>query len=161
MDKKERILVTAYSYAGATRDLAKIISRSTGGDFRAIMPSKPYPESYTEVLRKIDIEIRMKKERKLQSDIDISEYDTIFIGSPNWYGSIAPPVRTFLVNNDFTGKKVIPFATRGGGEANCLKEINELAAGAAEKLDGFDTSVRSVDEAEVKAWLKDIGYLKN
>ena len=156
---KEKILVTAYSYAGATRDMAKIIAKSTGGEFRAIIPKKPYPESYTEVLRKIDIEIRLKKERKLESEIDVSGYDTIFIGSPNWYGSVAPPVRTFLMNNDFTGKKIVPFATRGGGGAKCMNEIVELAEGA-EALEGLALSSREVDKKSVDAWLKKIGYLK-
>ncbi|MBK1812047.1 flavodoxin [Clostridium sp. YIM B02505] len=44
----------------------------------------------------------------------ISDYDTIFIGSPNWFKTIAPPVLSFLRRHDFTGKKVIPFCTHGG-----------------------------------------------
>lgn len=159
MDKKEKILVTAYSYAGATRDMAKIIARLTGGEFRAIIPKNPYSDSYTKVLKKIDIDVRLKKGKKLTGDTDISAYDTIFIGSPNWYGSVAPPVREFLSINDFAGKKVVPFATRGGGEARCLQEIKALATGA-ESLDGFALNSREVDEKSVKQWLSEIGYLK-
>jgi len=161
MDKnEEKILVSAYSYSGETRDMAKIISKTVGGDFKAIIPKKAYPESYTKALERSEIEIKIEKEPKLKDPVDISQYDTIFIGSPNWFKTIAPPVRTFLNQNDFTGKKVVPFATHGGGgEPKCLADIAELAKGA-DIIEGFSLNRDKISLTNIKKCLKKIGFLK-
>lgn len=48
---------------------------------------------------------------------NIADYDIIFLGSPIWSGTIAPPVKTFLSGHDLSGKRIIPFVTHGGGGA--------------------------------------------
>jgi flavodoxin len=48
-------------------------------------------------------------------DEPIDDYNTIFIGSPNWFRTLAPPVMSFLRKHDFSGKTVMPFCTHGGG----------------------------------------------
>ncbi len=58
---------------------------------------------------------------------DMGKYDVIFIGSPNWWSTIAPPVASFLASYDLSGKTVIPFVTHGGGGmARCADEVRKL-----------------------------------
>lgn len=153
-----KILVTAYSYSGNTRDAAKIIAKSLGGDFRGIIPMEKYPSSYTKALKRSKVEIEIKKEVELLEQVDVSDYDVIFVGTPNWYSTLAPPVRTFLAQNDFRGKTVIPFASHGGGgKANCLKDMAELAVGA-NIVDGFALSGDDVNEQNVIAKIKEINF---
>ena len=58
---------------------------------------------------------------------DMGKYDVVFIGSPNWWSTIAPPVASFLASYDLSGKTVIPFVTHGGGGmARCADEVRKL-----------------------------------
>jgi len=157
LDKEiKKILVTAYSFSGNTRDAAKIIAKKLGGDFRAILPKNKYPKSYTETLARSKVEIGIKKEPELQEQVDISDYDVIFVGTPNWFSTLAPPVRTFLADNDFKGKTVIPFATHGGGgRANCTKDMAELAEGA-KIIEGFALHGNEISEQAVSAQINKI-----
>lgn len=159
-DNKEsrKILVTAYSYSGNTRDVAKIIAKSLGGDFRGIIPKNKYPSSYTKALKRSKVEIGIKKEVELIERVDATDYDIVFVGTPNWYSTMAPPVRTFLAQNDFNGKTVIPFVTHGGGgKVNCLKDMIELAQGA-EIIEGFALYGSDVNEKNVNKELDKINF---
>jgi flavodoxin len=98
----------------------------------------------------------------LSGSVDISRYDVIFIGSPNWWSTIAPPVSTFLTTYDLSGKTIIPFCTHGGGrQANLFKDITSLCPHSVVKkgfvVDG--TSARR-SKPEVEAWLRGLGLLR-
>lgn len=89
---KRRFLVVAYSYSGNTYKIAQVISRMTGGDFCDIYPWQPYPMSFPELLEQVRKEIAAKyRPRLLPFLYSPHHYDTIFVGSPNWCGTIAPP----------------------------------------------------------------------
>ena len=61
----------------------------------------------------------------------MQKYDVIFVGSPNWWGTMAPPVATFLTSYDLKGKTVIPFFTHGGGGVqNCERDVRKLCNGS-------------------------------
>ena len=69
--------------------------------------------------------------------MDISAYDTVYIGYPIWWGNIATPMLTFLKSHDWSGNTVIPFNTHeGSGQSGTVSMIRELCAGA-EVLDGI------------------------
>ena len=62
---------------------------------------------------------------------DFAKYDVIFVGSPNWWGTMAPPVATFLTRNDVAGKTVVPFFTHGGGGMQrCESDVRKLCPNA-------------------------------
>ena len=129
MDKK--VLVAYFSWSGNTKSVAEKIQSQTGGDIFEIIPQKPYPTDYhdTTVIAKQEKENNVKP--PLKNNIDVSGYDVIFVGTPAWWYTMAPPVMTFLEENNFSGKTVVPFVTHGGGGGYTIdKDMAALAKGA-------------------------------
>lgn len=153
-----KVLVAYYSWGGNTKYAAAQIQKATGGTLFEIKPVKPYPADYREctVQAKKEIQEGVKPELATRVE-DIGKYDVIFIGSPNWWSSIAPPVATFLSSHDFSGKTVIPFVTHGGGGmARCGEEVRKLCPkstvlkGGAFAGDGIRTA-----RAALVKWVND------
>lgn len=123
----DQVLVVYYSWSGNTRRAAEIIAQETGGTLLEIHPATPYPTSYQDCVD------QAKKETEANAcpaitynKIDLARFNTIFIGSPNWWSTIAPPVNTFLKENSLAGKTIIPFVTHGGGGmARCERAIRK------------------------------------
>ena len=92
----EKILVVYFSHSGNTRTVAQQITRSTGADLFEIQPQEAYPTDYHSVVNQAKKEINTSHRPALKNDVqDFDKYDIIFIGSPNWWSTIAPPVATF------------------------------------------------------------------
>ena len=129
---KERVLVVYYSWSGNTRKAAEYIAEHTGGTLLEITPAKPYPSDYNACVKQAKDEVQQEQTPAIKpAGIDLTKYDAIFVGTPNWWSSIAPPVRTFLTKQNFTGKKVALFVTHGsGGMARCEKDAAELLSKA-------------------------------
>ena len=97
----EHILVVYFSHSGNTYKIANLIHQEVGGTIHEIQPEVPYPNSYNAVVDQAKKEIQAGYKPALQSTLDrIESYDTIFVGSPNWWSTIAPPVATFLSEYD-------------------------------------------------------------
>ena len=112
-DKK--VLVAYFSHSGNTRAVAERIAAATGADLFEIVPQKPYPAEYRAVVDQARREIAADYRPALKTDLpDAGRYDVIYIGSPCWWSTVAPPVATFLAAHDFTGKTLIPFMTHEG-----------------------------------------------
>ena len=129
-----KVVIAFYSYTGNTRAAALQIQKKVGGDLFEIKPAKAYPTNYKNCVAVAQQEIRDGHLPPLAEEIDISKYSIIFIGSPNWWGTIAPPVGTFIKNSSIEGKIIIPFFTHGGGgmqncEADVLKYCEAGNAG--------------------------------
>ena len=131
-----KVLIAFYSYSGNTRAAAMQIQKKVGGDLFEIKPAKAYPTNYKKCLAVSKQEIRDGHLPPLAEEIDISKYSIIFIGSPNWWGTIAPPVGTFIKNSGIEGKIIIPFFTHGGGGMqNCEADVQKYCeAGNAGKI---------------------------
>ena len=111
-----KILIAYYSYSGNTKAVAEAIHDKVGGDLFEIKAEGEYPSDYHEMTVQAQKEIKSGYRPKLLSKVDnISQYDVVFLGSPNWWGTITPQVSSFLESYDLSGKKVIPFITHGGG----------------------------------------------
>ena len=116
-----KILIAFFSYSGNTRAAAAQIRKKVGGDIFEIKPAKAYPTNYKNCVAVAKKEIHAGHLPPLAEEIDISKYSIIFIGSPNWWGTIAPPVGTFIKNSSIScilgnnnsswivGVAVIPF----------------------------------------------------
>ncbi len=131
-----KILIVCYSQSRNqnTRKVAGWIQQQLGGDILDIETVKPYSSNYFSVLKECRKE-PMPEIKKFPFKIE--DYDIIFIGSPIWYGTFAPPVKTFLSQADLQGKTVVPFCTHGGsGAGTFYSDIRQAAAGA-EVLDGL------------------------
>lgn len=111
----EKSLIVFYSWGGDTANIAATIKENTGADIFEIKLENPYPSAYHATTEQAKKEIKEVFRPTLIGDIDIAEYNRIYIGSPNWWSTIAPPVATFIESHDFTGKIIMPFFTHGGG----------------------------------------------
>ena len=95
MSKKS--LVLYYSWSGNTRKIAELIARKTGADLRELQPENAYPQNYNNVLAQAKREIQGKWYPALRPiEMDWSAYETVYLGTPNWWSSIAPPVSSFF-----------------------------------------------------------------
>lgn len=129
-DKK--ILIAYFSWGGNTKTIAEKIQDKVDSDIFRIEPATPYPKNYNETVYNV-----AKKQHEenihpeLKENIDISNYDTIFVGTPAWWFTMAPPVMTFLEKNNFEGKTIIPFITHGGGGGYKISDdMEKLAKGS-------------------------------
>ncbi|MCD6552071.1 flavodoxin [Thermotoga sp.] len=109
-------LIVFYSWSGNARKIAMLIQELTGGDIAELIPENSYPASYRETVEQAKREIRTGYKPPLKTNIEsLERYDLIFLGTPNWWGTIAPPVATFLSQYSLSGKKIAPFISHGGG----------------------------------------------
>ena len=157
----KKIIVIYYSHSGNTEKAARAISRISGGTLCEIKPEVAYPKEYNKVVEQAKKEIKNNYRPALKTKIDdISTYDTIFVGSPNWWSTIAPPVATFLAYHDLAGKTVVPFYTHGGGGAGAIeRDITKLCPDS-KVLPGLSVSGSNADDAKISAWLQKIGIVK-
>lgn len=108
-----RKLVVYYSWGNNTKAVAEYIGQRLDADILELKPKEAYPIDYNACVSKVGRDGK-NFEPELSTVIpDLSSYDTIFVGSPCWWGTIANPLRTFLHQNDFSGKTIIPFMTHG------------------------------------------------
>ena len=148
---------------GNTELLAKAIIAKTGADEFKIEPKVPYPADYMSC---VDLATKEKEENarpEYIGDIDITDYGTIFLGYPIWWGDLPMIVYSFLDNHDFTGKTVIPFNTHeGSGNSGTYNSLQAKLPNATLKGDGFNMtgSTARTDDGIKKLdnWLNGLGY---
>ena len=141
---------------GNTSIIAKFIAEETGSELFELETVKPYPtDSYNNL-------IKIAKD-ELKADIDITAYDTIYLGYPNWWGDMPMPVYTFLEAHDWKGKTIIPFCTHeGSGLAGTESRIRSTCKGATvEKGLAVQGKVaqnnKSAAKKAVQDWLAKLG----
>lgn len=129
-------LVAFFSASGTTKKVAEMIAAEAGADLYEITPKELYTRADLDWMNKksrSSIEMSDKKIRPEIADIpvDISDYDEIILGFPIWWYVAPTIVNTFLEAHDFSGKKIVLFATSGGsGFGNTVSELQPSAPGA-------------------------------
>lgn len=123
-------LIIYYTYEGATEKIATSIAEVIDADILKLTPQK---EKKTKSLFRFiwgGIQVYMTKKPKLEEyKIDINKYDNIFIGTPCWFGTYAPPINTFLTENKITNKNIYLFVCNGGNLRNTWKNFEEALQG--------------------------------
>ena len=110
---------------------AELIQAKVGGDMFRIETVEPYPAAYDPTIDQALDEQRANARPELKKSIDVSAYDTIYLGYPNWWGDMPMVVYTFLEQNDLSGKNLNVFVCHGGSRASStLSTIKSLQAGA-------------------------------
>ena len=155
-DKK--ILTVYYSNGGNTKTVAQNLHSVVGGDIKEIKLTEKYSNNIFKMSKLVRKQIKEGYLPKIEY-IDISSYDVIFVGSPIWNGSPSLPMKTFIKNNDFENKILIPFFTYSGG-ANKENVINEIKGTASAKdfkkpLFMFENGIFLTKEQLIK-WLNNI-----
>ena len=112
-------LVAYFSASGTTARVAKDLAKAAGADLYEIRPETPYTRAdlnWQDKNSRSSLEMRDKNSRPTLADRDanIAEYDTIFVGFPIWWYVAPTIINSFLEAYDFSGKKIVLFATSGG-----------------------------------------------
>lgn len=140
---------------GNTHIAAEMVADICGADIFEIKASNAYSDHYKECVAQAKQEYDSDARPELVEDIDISEYDTIFLGYPNWCGTMPMPVWTFLESHDWAGKVICPFCTNeGSGLANSIADIEKLAP-EAERKEGLSIKGSQVQDAKasIEEWI--------
>lgn len=148
---------------GNTQYVAGIIQERTGADIFRIEPLVPYPLDHKILVEQAKTEQKQAFRPAVKERIEnINEYETIFLGYPNWWGDMPMILYTFLESYDLSGKMIVPFNTHGGsGFSDTIGTVQRLQPNAIVRKDGFTISRNDVQEAEpdINTWLKKLGYL--
>lgn len=147
---------------GRVRAVADMIQENVGGDLFSIHTSVVYPTDGGELIDYAAEEQDENARPELTSHIDnLDQYDTIFIGYPNWWADLPMAVYSFFDEYDFSGKTIIPFNVHNGSRfSRTIQTIEELEPNVTVVEDGFTVSEQTVDQAapDVAEWLENLGY---
>lgn len=126
-DKMSKTLIVYYSYTNHTKMIAERIQKVKGYDILRLELTESYPDDYSvlETLAKKQADEQFAPEIK-PLNVDLTNYDTIVLGTPVWWYTFAPAVRSFLKNNDLSGKTIIPYATNAGWLGHTFEDIKTL-----------------------------------
>jgi flavodoxin len=148
---------------GNTEVAAKMILTMTGGEIFRIETIKKYPEGYDETTVVAKQELRQNARPELTGHVDnMADYSLIYLGYPNWWGTMPMAICTFLEQYNFSGKTVIPFCTHeGSGMGRSESDIKNLCSDA-EVLQGLAIIGGNVqgEENDIVAWLRKLGEIE-
>lgn len=151
---------------GNTSIIAHMIAEQTGADLFEIEAATPYPTSHSELLDVSRQEMADHARPEIAGTVDnMDDYDTIFIGYPNWWGDMPMIVYNFLESYDLSGKTIVPFCTHGGsGLSNTESTISDITGGTMK--DGFAIpgttaqNDRDTARSQVTEWLREDGFIE-
>lgn len=147
---------------GSTEYLADLIHQQTGADLYRIETQKKYPVNHQALVAAAKAEGLSGARPELKDTVgDLSQYDTVFLGYPIWWGDLPMPVYSFLESHNLAGKKVVLFSTHGGsGLAGSVETITNLESGANVVQNAYTVSRDDVTQAapSLLDWLKQLGY---
>lgn len=171
-----KVLIVYLSRTNNTKAVAEMIQKNIGGTLVPLEPVTPYPANYRATVQQVVRENETGFLPPLKTKIEgLEKYQYVFIGFPTWGMKIPPPIKSFLKQNDLTGKTVIPFNTNGGyGKGSSFEAVISLCPGCT-VADGFSTTGGfEIDgrllmikdekatqvEKEVQQWLRKINMMK-
>ncbi|MDE6478353.1 MAG: NAD(P)H-dependent oxidoreductase [Alphaproteobacteria bacterium] len=154
-------LVAYYSRSGNTATVAELIKSATDADIFEITTADAnhYPAEYRSATVVAKSEIENGTFPAINAIPDLTQYDTVFVGTPCWWGTMAGPVHTFLTTADLSGKTVIPFNTHeGSGTGTIAADVEKLTPNS---MHGRAIAIRGGDAANagpvIQEWLVEIG----
>ena len=156
-----KTLIAYFSASGVTAKLAKNLAEAAGADLYEIRPETPYTNAdlnWQNKNSRSSVEMNDKSFRPAIADTNanIADYDTIFVGFPIWWYVAPTIINTFLEAYDFSGKTIILFATSGGsGMGNSAKELRSSVSDSAVIKDGKRFSANA-SVNELKEWVKSL-----
>lgn len=157
----KKVLIVYYTWSnGNTEKIAGELQRATRADLEQISMVHPYMGSYEEVVAQGKREVESGFLPEIQPLAhDLSQYEVVAVGTPTWWYTMAPAVKSFFHDHDLSGKEVIFFQTHGGWPGHTLKDMSAACAGATEgpsmtvQFDSTGGSQQVTAQEEVDAWL--------
>ena len=126
---KPLVVYWTWSETHNTKVVAEMLQQKTGADIAVIEMVTPYPTDFGSVMQLGQRDLQQPKAPAIKDmNLDISKYDPIYVGTPIWFSTYAPPVRTFLQSYDFKGKTVALFCTHGQGNPATFKYLSDAKA---------------------------------
>ena len=154
-----RSIVVYFSCTGNTKAVAEEVAAQTGSELHEIVPEEPYTEedlNYNNDNCRANIEMNDPESLPAISNTieNFSEYDTIYIGYPIWWGSLPRIMNTFLDTYDFSGKTIVPFCTSGSSSISQSVSVIREAEPEAQIKKGLQISSAGADDSsyEVRTW---------
>ena len=160
--KGKNMLILYFSHSGNTRTIANYIHNRVGGDIIELKTVTPYPSDYDAVVDQAQQEQRQNARPDISTTIpNLEKYDTVFIGYPNWWGTIPMPFFTLLERYPLGSKTIIPFCTHEGSRFGRSERDLQKLCPDARMLEGFEVRGSRVGraQADVDAWLRKLGLL--
>ena len=163
VEASPKSLVVYFSWSGNTRNVAEAIGQQTGSDMFELIPAISYSDDYNTVLDEARTEQRNNARPEITGVIEnIADYDTIYVGFPNWWGDMPMILYSFFDSYDLSGKTVALFCTSGG--SGLSGSVNEVKALEPESIvtTGLHIGSGAADNPDdaVARWLEEIGTLK-
>ena len=156
---KNDILIAYYSWSGNTRKIAELIEYETGGTLFEIEPVQPYTTDYRAAVAQAKEELQAGFRPELKAMPKITSHTVVFLGTPIWWHTMAPPLAAFVDRFDLNRKIVVPFHTHGGGGAGSFeKDIAKMCHDSTiQEGFGVYNSGGSETRAQIGSWLNSIG----
>ena len=155
-----KVLVISYSLSGNTKQIAENIAGKTNADLFEIKTSDKIKLGLPFYLE-IKKQLNSKNYQKIEDEMpDFTKYDTIFVGFPVWWYTIATPVLAFLQKADFSDKKVIPFSTQGSNYGTAFADFKNMAKnakiGEGASFNNVNAKYDKAVDNKINDWLNNI-----
>lgn len=163
----KKILVVYYSWScGNTEKIAEQLADACDADIARIETVVPYPEDYQETVEQGQREVNAGFMPEIEPlEYSPADYDVIVIGTPTWWYTMAPAVKTLIAENDFSGKTVVVLSTNGSWPGNVTADIEDACTGASfgpaleVQFDSTGGDHQETPQSQVDAWIEQIRSL--
>jgi flavodoxin len=159
---RQRILIAYFSHSGNTRLIANDIHQRVGGDIFEIRTVRRYAPDFDTTVDQAREDLRNDARPELAEKVaNMQDYDVVFLGFPNWVGTMPMALFTFLEQHDFTDKTIVPFCTHGtSGIGNTISDLKRLKPqiDIRQHIDIYRNDVRTA-EKPIEEWLRRLGYI--
>lgn len=163
----KKTLVVYYSWScGNTEKIAEQLADACDADIARIETVVPYPEDHQETVDQGQREVNAGFMPEIENlEYSPADYDVIVIGTPTWWYTMAPAVKTFIAENDFSGKTVVALSTNGSWPGNVTADIEDACTGASfgpaleVQFDSTGGDHQETPQSQVDAWIEQIRSL--
>ncbi len=159
----KKYLVLYYSQTGVTKTVAEAIQQSLDADIEIVEAEEPYSGDYQQTIERSRQERESGVTPKVKAlNVNLDDYDVIFLGYPVWFGTYALPIAGLIKDNDFSGKKIIPFCTFGSGGLESSVAMLRDSIPNAEIADGYGVRASRISAMpdELDRFLKEQGFIE-
>ncbi len=163
----KKMLVAYYTWTnGNTEKIAEQLAQACGADLMRIETVEPYPEDYDTTVRQAQEEVDAGFEPEIEPlELDPADYDVVAVGTPTWWYTMAPAIKTFMGQVAWQGKTLVSFQTNAGWPGHVIDDMEDAAKGASfgpsleVQFDSTGGPRQMTPQAEVDAWAQEVRKL--